>query len=73
MARGRRGRDLALVSPPITMGRGFDSQQPVFRVELVIGLETKVRGVGEAADGQEMGVVMPQPGNLKENDRLFNK
>ena len=55
------------------MGRGFDSQQPVFRVELVNGLETKVRGVGEAADGQEMGVVMPQPGNLKENDRLFNK
>lgn len=66
MTRRRSGRDLAFVSSPIPVGRGFDSEQPVFRVQFVNGLEAEVGGVGQAADGEEVCVVMPQPGNLQQ-------
>jgi len=65
VTRWRSGRDLAFVSTTIPVGRGFDSEQPVFRVQFVNGLEAEVGGVGQAADGQEVRVVVPQPGNLQ--------
>ena len=46
------------------MGCGFDSKQPIFRVQFVDGFEPEVRGVGQSADRQQVGVVVSQPGNL---------
>ena len=66
MTGGRSGRDLTLVPAAVPVGRGFDPQQPVFRVELVNGLEAKVGRVGEPADGQEVRVVVSKPRDLKE-------
>ena len=58
---GRSGRDLTLVPAAVPVGRGFDPQQPVFRVELVNGFEAKVGRVGQPADGQEVRVVVSKP------------
>ena len=40
-------------------------EQIVFREQLVYGLESEVRCVGEAADGEEMEVAVTDPGHLQ--------
>ena len=65
MTGWRRGRDLTLVPSSVSMSRRFDSEEPIFRVQLVDGLEAKVGRVRQTADGQQVSVVVSQPGDLK--------
>ena len=56
---------MALVDPLVLVGHGFDDQVPLVRVGLVKDLEAVVADVHELADGQQVCVTVPNPGNLK--------
>ncbi len=43
----------------------FYLEQVVLAEHLVDGAEAEVRGVGEAAQGQQVGVAVAQPGHLE--------
>ncbi len=64
VARGRGRRDLALVLARVPVRHRLDLQQVVLGEHLVDGAEAQVRGVRQAADGEQVRVGVAKPGHL---------
>ena len=52
------------------MRHGLDLEEVVLGKHLVDRLEPQIRGVGQAPQGQEVRVRIPDPGDLKEIEYL---
>ena len=60
-----RGADLALVEAVIRDLRGVETEPPLVRAGVVEHLDPVARRVHERVHGQQPGVAVTDPGNLK--------